>query len=98
MKTTDSWLEIPSLRFIHLITQEYMTTDTFGSNTTYRKGTWLQFLRSKSIKSLIHSRPLYVNYEVLCNVFATKIVDFSKAEIYQVKTSEIAKPELEKFL
>jgi len=38
---------------------------------------------------------MYVNYEVLCNVFATKIIDFSKAEILKLKASEIDKFDFE---
>ncbi len=41
---------------------------------------------------------MYVNYEVLCNAFDTKIIDFSKAEIYKIKSSEINKREFEEFL
>jgi uncharacterized protein YehS (DUF1456 family) len=39
-----------------------------------------------------------VNYEVLCNAFACKIIDMSKAEIYKIKNTEIPKEELENFL
>ena len=41
---------------------------------------------------------MYVNYEVLCNAFATKIIDLSKAEIVLVKSSEISPTEFEDFL
>ena len=43
-------------------------------------------------------RPHYVNYEILCNVFATKIIDLSKVEIYKLKNTEIPREELENFL
>lgn len=39
-----------------------------------------------------------MNYEVLCNTFATKIIDLSKAEIYKLKNTEIKQAELEAFL
>lgn len=39
-----------------------------------------------------------MNYEVLCNAFATKLIDLSKAEILKLKTSEMKKEELEAFL
>jgi hypothetical protein len=39
-----------------------------------------------------------VNYEVLCNVFATKIIDLSKADIYRLKNTELSKRDLELFL
>lgn len=41
---------------------------------------------------------MYVNYEILCNAFATKIIDLSKADIFLVKSSEIPKKEFEEFL
>ena len=43
-------------------------------------------------------RPMYVNYEILCNALSTKIIDLSKADIYLLKNSEIPKPEFETFL
>lgn len=46
----------------------------------------------------IPKKPIYVNYEVLCNAFATKIVDFSKADIYKIKSSEMGKKDFEEFL
>ncbi len=39
-----------------------------------------------------------MNYEVLCNAFATKIIDLSEAEIYLVKSTEISKADFETFL
>jgi hypothetical protein len=39
-----------------------------------------------------------VNYEILCNAFATKIIDLSKVEIYKHKNTEISREELENFL
>jgi hypothetical protein len=41
---------------------------------------------------------MYVNYEVLCNAFANKIIDFSEAEIYKLNTKQMSKDELETFL
>lgn len=41
---------------------------------------------------------MYINYEVLCHAFDTKIIDFSKVEIYKLKSSEINKKEFEEFL
>ena len=43
-------------------------------------------------------RPLYVNYEVLCNAMATEIIDYSKAEIYKLKSDEMTIKELENLL
>jgi len=39
-----------------------------------------------------------VNYEVLCNAFATKIIDLSQVEIYRLKNTEMARGEMETFL
>ena len=39
-----------------------------------------------------------MNYEVLCNAFATKIIDLSKVEIYKLKNTEIPRADLENFL
>lgn len=39
-----------------------------------------------------------MNYEVLCNAFATKIIDLSKVEIYKLKNTEITRDDLEVFL
>lgn len=34
----------------------------------------------------------------MCNVFSTKVIDLSKADIYLLKSSEIPKKEFEEFL
>lgn len=39
-----------------------------------------------------------MNYEVLCNAFATKIIDLSKVEIYKIKNTELSRDDLEAFL
>lgn len=52
----------------------------------------------KSNLFVLHFRPIYCNYEVLCNVFSTKVIDLSKADIYLLKSSEIPKKEFEAFL
>lgn len=59
---------------------------------------WLKYYMSQRNLFAIPRKPMYVNYEVLCNVFATKIIDFSKADIYKVKSSEIGKKDFEEFL
>lgn len=41
---------------------------------------------------------MYVNYEVLCNAFQSKIIDFSEAEIYKLKTTEMSRREMEDFI
>lgn len=53
------------------------------------KETYLLFQRSMNIKFEfnLYFRPIYVNYEVLCNAFATKLIDFSEAEIYKLRST-----------
>jgi hypothetical protein len=41
---------------------------------------------------------MYVNYEVLCNVMATKLIDLSKVEIYKIKSSEVHYTKFEQYL
>ena len=41
---------------------------------------------------------MYVNYEILCNAFATRLINLSKVEIYKLKNSEMSKLDLENFL
>lgn len=46
----------------------------------------------------IAKRPHYANYEVLCNALSTRVIDFSEAEIYQLRNSEMKREELERLL
>lgn len=41
---------------------------------------------------------MYTNYEVLVYLLDGNIIDFSKAEIYKLKTSKMDRKELEEFL
>jgi len=41
---------------------------------------------------------MYVNYEVLTNAFNTMAIDFSKAEIYELKNTEMTQEQFEKVL
>ena len=59
---------------------------------------WLKYYVSQRNLFAIPKKPIYVNYEVLCNVFATKIIDLSKADIILVKSSEIGREAFEEFL
>lgn len=59
---------------------------------------WLKYYVSQRNLFAIPKKPTYVNYEVLCNAFATKIIDMSKAEIYLLKSSEMNKTDFEDFL
>lgn len=59
---------------------------------------WFKYYASQRNLFAIPKKPIYVNYEVLCNAFATKIIDMSKAEIYLLKSSEMGKADFEEFL
>ena len=59
---------------------------------------FIKYYMSQRNLLAIPKRPLYVNYEVLSNAFATKIIDFSKAEIYKLKTTQTDKKVFEKYL
>jgi hypothetical protein len=59
---------------------------------------WVKYYMSQRNLFAIPKKPIYVNYEVLCNAFATKIIDFSRAPIYKVRASELKKGDLEEFL
>eukprot|EP00347_Sterkiella_histriomuscorum_P011806 403371027 len=59
---------------------------------------WLKYYMSQRNLFAIPRQPMYANYEVLCNAFATKIIDFSQAEIFKIKSSEIGKKDFEEFL
>lgn len=50
---------------------------------------WLKYYISQRAFFAIPKRPMYVNYEILCNAMATNVIDLSEAEIYQVKNSEM---------
>jgi len=59
---------------------------------------WIKYYMSQRNLFAIPKQPMYANYEVLCNAFATKIIDFSKADIFKIKSSEFGKREFEEFL
>jgi|LauGreDrversion4_2_1035121.scaffolds.fasta_scaffold594337_1 hypothetical protein len=59
---------------------------------------WIKYYMSQRNLFAIPKKPHYVNYEVLCNAFATKIIDLSKAEIYKLKSTELSRDDLEAFL
>lgn len=56
---------------------------------------WLKYYISQHMFFALAKRPHYVNYEVLCNVFATKSIDFSQANVYKLMTSKLNKFQLE---
>lgn len=59
---------------------------------------YLKFYQSQRNVFAIPREAIYVNYEVLCNSFATNIIDFSQAEISRIQATQMGKQGLEKFL
>ena len=59
---------------------------------------WLKYYMSQRNLLALAKKPTYVNYEVLNNAFATKIIDLSQAQIFQIKNTEMSQEELEDFL
>ena len=59
---------------------------------------FMKYYISQSLYFAIPKRPIYVNYEILCNAFATKFVNLSEANIYLIRSTEMRRSELESFL
>lgn len=59
---------------------------------------WLKYYISQRSFFAIAKRPIYVNYEVLCNAISTEIIDYSQAEIWQLQNDEMTLPEFEELL
>ena len=59
---------------------------------------WLKYYISQRSFFAIPKRPIYVNYEVLCNAISTEIIDYSAAEIWQLQNDEMTLPEFEELL
>ena len=59
---------------------------------------WLKYYISQRTFFAIPKRPMYVNYEVLCNSLSTNLIDFSQAEIYELNNEEMTQREFENFL
>jgi hypothetical protein len=56
---------------------------------------WLKYYISQNMLFALAKRPNYVNYEVLCNVFATRSIDFSQAKVYKFFTTKMSRFQLE---
>ena len=56
---------------------------------------WLKYYISQQMFFSIAKKPNYVNYEVLCNVFSTKTIDYSQAKIYRLMSSKLSQFQLE---
>jgi len=59
---------------------------------------WIKYYMSQRNMFAIPKKPHYVNYEILCNAFNTKIIDLSKVEIYKLLNTQLSREELETFL
>lgn len=59
---------------------------------------WLKYYISQRTFFALPKRPMYVNYEVLTNAFNCNVIDFSEAEIYELKNTEMSMEELEHVL
>ena len=64
---------------------------------TYSYFWYKYYLTQRNIFSLA-KRPIYVNYEVLSNVFATNVIDFSAADIYELNNTEMDRETFESLL
>ena len=55
------------------------------------------YITQRSIFALA-KRPQYVNYEVLSHAFATRVIDLSQADIFEIKNTEMKREDLERLL
>lgn len=69
----------------------------FGRIFDYRYF-WLKYYISQRTFFAIPKRPIYTNYELLCNSLATNLIDFSQAEIYDINNESMTQKEFEEFL
>ena len=58
---------------------------------------WRKYYLTQRNFFAIAKRPHYVNYEALCNLFAARIIDYSEAEVYELKPG-MSQKQLEEFL
>ncbi len=59
---------------------------------------WHKYYLTQRSFFALAKRPQYVNYEVLTNALSTRVIDFSQAEIYQLRNTEMSQQELEDLL
>ena len=59
---------------------------------------WMKYYLTQRNMFAIAKRPHYANYEVLCNALSARVIDYSQAEIYALRNSEMKKEELERVL
>ena len=59
---------------------------------------WLKYFISQNSFFAIPKNPLYVNYETLINALNMNVIDFSQADIVELKSDQMTEQELEKLL
>ena len=59
---------------------------------------WLKYFISQNSYFALPKRPQYANYEVLVNALNQNVIDFSHADIHELKSDEMSEMELEKLL
>jgi len=59
---------------------------------------WLKYYISQNSFFALPMRPIYANYEVLVNAFNQNVIDFSHADIHELKSNKMTELELEKLL
>jgi len=59
---------------------------------------WLKYFISQNSFFAIPKRPLYANYETLTNALNMNVIDFSHADIVELKNDQMSEQELEKLL
>lgn len=87
---TWDWLEKYSRIDTLSILACYSTISISGLSTSFHKETSLLFPKGIiCVSNNDHNRPIYVNYEILCNVLSTNMINFSQCEIVKVKSTEM---------
>ena len=59
---------------------------------------WIKYFISRNSYFSIPKRPIYVNYEALINALNMNVIDFSQAEIHELRSDQMTEAELEKLL
>ena len=59
---------------------------------------WLKYFISQTSFFALPKRPIYVNYEVLINAMNMNVIDFSEADIHELRSHSMTDEEMEKLL
>jgi len=59
---------------------------------------WFKYYISQRTFFMFRKDCQYQNLELLCNAFATKIINLEEAEIFEIKSNELKDAELAEFL